>query len=60
MMLEDFVTFFQICHTSDAPLCKQCKHDAAERQEHKEANKEKDTADKTHTAAQCKGLLTQR
>lgn len=48
MTLEDFVSFFQICHSSDAPLHKQFKLDATETHEHNESNQEKDVADRKH------------
>lgn len=52
MLVKDFATFFQICHTPDAPLHKQYKFEAAEKQSHFEKN----AADKNCATAQCKTL----
>ncbi len=52
--MDKFVDFFQICHSIEQPICKQHKCKAAEKRKHKEANQEKDTVNKIHTAACCK------
>ncbi len=49
-----FVDFFQICHLSDQPISKQCKHNAAEIRECKEADWKKDSTEKICAAACCK------
>ncbi len=56
MMMDDLVEFFQICHSTDQPLCEQCKWEAVEKRKLKEANQEKDITNKRHSASQCKNL----
>ncbi len=50
MTLSKFVDFFQICHSTDHLICKQCKCKAAEKREYKEANQQKDATNKLFVA----------
>ncbi len=50
-MMDEFMEFFQICHSTDQPVCEQCKH-RGEKRKCKEANQEKDVIDKK-CAATC-------
>ncbi len=49
-MMDDFIEFFQICHQIDQSLCEQCRCDATDRNEHKEANQNIDASDKWYAA----------
>ncbi len=51
MTIDKVVSFFQVCHSTDQPLCKQCQREIAAKKECKEANQEKDAADKKRAAA---------
>ncbi len=51
MTIDEFLEFFQICHSTDHPIRKQCRCKAAEKFEWKEANQEKDIDDKECSAA---------
>ncbi len=50
MIRDKFVDFFQICHSTDQPVYKQCRHEATEKREHNEANQENDVAEIKHAA----------
>ncbi len=51
MMMDEVVSFFQICHSTDQPLQEQCQREIAAKKERKEANQEQDAADKKRAAA---------
>lgn len=57
-MLEEFVSFFMICHTLPPPPCEQCKHEVLEGWEPKEVIWEKDAANKKDDATQHKASST--
>ncbi len=48
--MDKFIKFFQICHSTEQPVCKE----ADEKREYKEANQEKDAANRKHATAHCK------
>ncbi len=52
MMMDEVVSFFQICHATDQQLHEQRQREAAAKWEHKEANQEKDAVNKKCAAAQ--------
>ncbi len=58
MTMDESVDVFQNPHSTDQPICKQCKCKAAEKWEHKEADQKKDAADKRYTTAHCKNNLS--
>ncbi len=51
MTMDEVVTFFQVFHATDQPLCKQRQREIAAKKERKEANQERDAAGKKRTAA---------
>ncbi len=53
MMMDEVVTFFQVFHVTDQPLREQHQHEAAAKKEFKDANQERDAADKK-CAASCR------
>lgn len=46
MSIVDIVKLFQVCHTTDAPLCKQHKCEAMKKHDCKEVKREKDSPKK--------------
>ncbi len=53
MTMDELVSFFQTCHPLNQPLCEQCQQEATANKECKEANQERDAANKKCAAA-CK------
>ncbi len=51
MMMDEVVSFFQICHSTDQPLQEQRQQEIATKKERKEANQERDAANKKRAAA---------
>ncbi len=51
MTMDEVVSFFQICHSTDQSLREQHQREIAAKKEHKEANQERDAADKKRAAA---------
>ncbi len=51
MTMDAVVSFFQICHATDQPLCEQRQHEVAAKNECKEANQERDAANKKLVAS---------
>ncbi len=51
MMMDKVVSFFQVCHAMDQPLQEQRQQEIAAKKEFKEANQERDAADKKCAAA---------
>ncbi len=51
MTMDEIVSFFQICHDMDQTLCEQHQCEAVSRKECKEANQERDAANKKHAAS---------
>ncbi len=51
MTMDEVVTFFQVCHATDQPLREQLQQEIAAKKECKEANQERDAANKTCAAA---------
>ncbi len=51
MTMDEVVSFFQVCHATDQPLCDQCQCKIAAKKENKEANQEKDASNKKRNAA---------
>ncbi len=49
--MDKVVPFFQVCHATDQPLCKQHQCEAAAKNECKEANQERDAANKKCVAS---------
>ncbi len=58
MTMDTFAEFFWICHSTDLPLCQQCKFKAVERRENKQANQEMDTTNKKCATDCCKKSLS--
>ncbi len=58
MTMDKIVNFFQICHAKDQPLHEQCQWESAARNEHTEANHERDATNKKCAAAQKKNPLS--
>ncbi len=50
-MMDEVVSFFQICHSTDQPLQEQRQQEIAAKKECKEANWERDAADKKRAVA---------
>ncbi len=51
MTMDEIVSFFQVCHATDQPLHDQCQHKIAAKKEFKEANQERNAANKKHAAS---------
>ncbi len=49
--MDEVVSFFQICHSTDQPLWEQHQREIAAKKERKEANRERDAGNKKHAAA---------
>ncbi len=50
LSIDDFVNYFQILHAQEAPHCEQKHHEDKEKQACKEANQERDAANKGNTS----------
>ncbi len=51
MTMDEVVSFFQVCHATDQPLREQCQREATPKKERKEANQERDAANKKCAAS---------
>ncbi len=49
--MDEFMEFFQVCHSADQPICKQQTCKATQKSKHNEADQMKDAANKKCAAA---------
>ncbi len=56
--MDKIVTFFQVCHSTDQPLCKERQQEFAAKKELKEANQERNADNKKHAAVHRKTSLS--
>ncbi len=58
MMMDEIVTFFQVCHATDQPLHDQHQYEIAAKKERKEANQERGAANKKQAASRRNNSLS--